>query len=177
MSKSANNYVGISEPPLEMLNKLMLIDDSVTFRFIELLSSRPLEQITQEKADVAAGRTSIIALKEAFAVEIVTRFHDAAAAADALARRRKVSSGELPDDVEEHTIQSEGGSIALGKALALANLVKSSSEGVRQIQGGAVHLGGRKLEKDEANIRLEPGNTYLVRVGSKNRKFANLKVV
>ena len=65
----------------------------------------------------------------------------------------------------------------MGKALALANLVKSSSDGVRQIQGGAVHLDGRRLEKDEANIRLEPGNRYLVRVGSKNRKFARLKVV
>jgi len=177
MSKSANNYVGISDVPFDMLQKLLLIDDSVIFRFIELLSSRPLEQIATEKADVAAGRLTVIALKEAFALEIVTRFHDADAASEALARRRSVARGALPDDIEEHTIPSEGGSIGLGKALALANLVKSSSDGVRQIQGGAVHLDGRRLEKEEANIRLEPGNRYLVRVGSKNRKFAHLKVV
>jgi tyrosyl-tRNA synthetase len=78
--------------------------------------------------------------------------------------------------VPEHIIASEGGAIALSRALASAGLVKSGSEGTRLIQQGAVHLDGRRLEKDEAMMRLQSGATHLVRVGSKNRLFARLKI-
>lgn len=177
MSKSSNNFVGIDEPPFDMLTKLMLVDDAVIWRYLELLSTRPLEQMRKEKAEVEAGNLDVIKLKEGFAVEIITRFHGPSAAADAMERRRGVSAGGVPEDIEEHTIASEGGGIGLAKALAAAGLVKSSSEGMRMIEGGAVHLDNRRLEKEEARLRLDAGATYLVRVGSKNRKFARLKVV
>ncbi|MBK6518135.1 MAG: tyrosine--tRNA ligase [Polyangiaceae bacterium] len=176
MSKSANNFVGISEPPFEMLQKLMLVDDGVIWRYLELLSARSLEEIRAEREDVKAGRADVLKIKEAFALEIVTRFHDRAAAEAALERRRGVSAGGVPEDVPVHELSAEGGSIPLSRALATAGLVKSGSEGVRMIQQGAVHLDGRKLDKEEAQLKLEAGKTYLVRVGSKNKLFARLTV-
>lgn len=176
MSKSANNYVGINEAPHEMFNKLMLVDDQVIWRYIELLSSRSLDEMKEQRADVAAGRGDIIKLKEGFAKEIVTRFHDAAAADAALERRRKVASDAVPEDVEEHSIASEGGTIGLPKAISLAGLAKSTSEALRLAQQGAVHLDGQRIEKDDAGKKLDAGKTYLVRVGSKSRKFARLKI-
>jgi len=80
MSKSADNYVGIDEPPFEMLQKLMLVDDAVVWRYMDLLSSRSTEEIAASKDDVAAGRADVVKVKELFALEIVTRFHSAAPA-------------------------------------------------------------------------------------------------
>lgn len=178
MSKSANNFIGISEPPFEMFQKLMLIDDLVIWRYLELLSTRSLPQIVEERRDVASGRIAVTAIKEAFALEIVERFHDKSAAEAALARRREIAQGGLPDDVAELTIQAEGGAIPLAKALALANLVKSSSDGLRLIQQGGVLLDNERVDKDQAQqIKLEVGARRLVRVGSKNRKFAWLRIV
>lgn len=176
MSKSANNYVAINEPPFEMLQKLMLVDDAVIWRYMELLSRRSLAEITEEKRAVLAGTSSITAVKEAFALEIVERFHDKAAAEQALARRREISRGDNPTDVESIDVVAEGGVIPLGKALSAAGLVKSTSEGIRLIQGGGVLLDGTRLDKDGAQTKLEAGKTYLVRVGSKNRRFASLRI-
>jgi tyrosyl-tRNA synthetase len=148
----------------------------VIWRYLELLSARSLEEIRAEREDVKAGRADVLKIKEAFALEIVTRFHDRAAAEAALERRRGVSAGGVPEDVPVHELSAEGGSIPLSRALATAGLVKSGSEGVRMIQQGAVHLDGRKLDKEEAQLKLEAGKTYLVRVGSKNKLFARLTV-
>jgi len=177
MSKSANNYVGISEPPFEMLQKLLLVDDQVIWRYLELLSAKSLEEIAELKRDVEAGRGDVIGVKEAFAIEIVTRFHSAEAAAEALARRKQVAAGGVPDEVEEHTIPSEGDEIPLAKALALAGLVKSTSEGVRLVQQGAVHVDGERAAAQGPGSKLAKGAHVLVRVGSKNRKFARLTIV
>lgn len=176
MSKSANNYVGINEPPLDMLQKLMLVDDLVIWRFMELLSAKPLEEIKALKADVEAGRANVIAVKEAFAVEMVTRFHDAQAAADALARRKEIAAGGAPDDTPEHAVPSEGGTVGLAKALAQVGLAASNSEATRAIKQGAVLLDGKKLGEPDAFLKLAAGERHLVRVGSKNRKFAWLKI-
>ncbi len=176
MSKSANNYVGINEPPLDMLQKLMLVDDLVIWRFMELLSAKPLEEIKALKADVEAGRANVIAVKEAFAVEMVTRFHDAQAAAEALARRKEIAAGGAPDDTPEHAVPSEGGSVGLAKALAQVGLATSNSDATRAIKQGAVLLDGKKLGEPDAFLKLAAGERHLVRVGSKNRKFAWLKI-
>jgi tyrosyl-tRNA synthetase len=176
MSKSADNYVGIDEPPAVMLQKLMLIDDRVIWRYMQLLSSRPTPEIDALRAEVEAGRGDVIAVKEGFAREIVTRFHSAAAADEAITRRREIARGAVPDDTPEIPLAAEGGALGLAKALAVAGLTRSSSEATRLIEGGGVHLDGRALGKDDARMRLAAGRTYLVRVGSKNRRFARLVV-
>jgi tyrosyl-tRNA synthetase len=174
MAKSADNYIGINEPPFDMLQKVMLVDDAVIWRYMELLSSRTNEEITTLRADVAAGRADVISVKKLFAQEIVTRFHSAEAADAALARRDKVAKGDLPENIEEMSVVSESGTLFLGKALALAGLAPSSSEGGRLVKGGAVHV-DHVVVKDEKH-KLEKGKRYLVRVGSKNRRFAWLRV-
>lgn len=173
MSKSAGNYVAIDEPPFEMLQKLLLVDDGVVFRYMDLLSARSNEEIAALRAEVQQGR-SIIEVKELFAREIVTRFHSEADADAALARRRAVAAGGLPEDVEVFEVTADGEELWLGKALALAGLAKSSSEGGRLIKGAAVHLDGAVVKDDKT--KLQKGQSYLVRVGSKNRRFARLVV-
>jgi tyrosyl-tRNA synthetase len=173
MSKSANNYVGIAEPPFEMLQKLMLIDDLVVWRYMDLLSSQGTAELAGLREDVSAGRRTIIEVKELFAQEIVARYHSPADADAALQRRREVASGGLPVDIEELTVAADG-ELWVAKALALSGLVKSSSEGLRLVKGGAVHLDGAQI-KDE-QLKLQKGQRYLVRIGSKNRRFAYLTI-
>ncbi len=173
MSKSADNYVGIDEPPFEMLQKLLLVDDGVIWRYMELLSSRTNEEIKALRAEVAAGR-SVIEVKELFAQEIVTRFHSEEAARAALERRRSVAAGGLPEVIEELTLDAEGEAIGIGRVLALAGLAKSGSEGMRLVKGGAVHVDGEVVKDEKA--RLLKGKQYLLRVGSKNRRFLRVTI-
>lgn len=180
MSKSADNYVGISEPPFEMLQKVMLVDDQVIWRYLDLLSAMSNEEIAQKKADVEAGRANIIAVKEAFAVEVVTRFHSAEAASEALARRRSVAKGGLPDHIDEAAVSAAGKpGVRLANAMKDAGLAPSTSEALRLIRGGAVYVGEGALPseatKDE-KLELAQGKRYLLRVGSKNRKFLYIRV-
>ncbi len=174
MSKSSENYIGIDEPPFEMLQKLMLVDDAVIWRYLDLLSSRSNDEIATLRADVTAGRTGVIAVKELFAQEIVTRFHSAEAAEAALARRRSVAAGGLPDHIDEIGVDAGGDTLGIGKALALAGLCASSGEGGRLVKGGAVHVDNEVVKDDRA--KLDRGKRYLVRVGSKNRRFAWLTI-
>src|SRR5262249_47027738 len=134
MSKSAGNYVGITEPPFDMFQKLMLVDDQVIWRYMELLSTRSMDEITRLRTDVEAGGSSVVEVKEAFAREVVTRFHSAADADAALERRKTVAKGELPADIQEFQVASEGAGIWLAKALASAGLAKSTSEGRRLVE-------------------------------------------
>lgn len=176
MSKSADNYVGIDEPAAVMLQKLMLVDDHVIWRYLDLLSTKSVAEIAALKEDVAAGRADVIAIKESFAIEIVTRFQGPEAAAEALARRKEVAKGAVPDDTPEVAVPTEDGSVGLAQALKVAGLAKSSSEAMRLIEQGGVHLDSRQLHKDDARMRLASGARHLVRVGSKNRRFAWLVV-
>ncbi len=173
MSKSSDNYVGIDEPPFEMLQKLLLVEDGVIWRYMELLSSRTNEEIAALRAEVTAGR-SVIEVKELFAQEIVTRFHSEDAARAALERRRSVAAGGLPEVIEELTLDAEGEAIGIGKVLALAGLAKSGSEGMRLVRGGAVHVDGEVVKDEKA--RLLKGQQYLLRVGSKNRRFLRVTI-
>lgn len=174
MSKSSGNYVGITEPPFEMLQKLMLVDDQVIWRYMDLLSAKSSEEIGALRAEVSQGARGIIEVKELFAAEIVTRFHSAEAASAALARRHSVAAGGVPENVEELHVAAEGASVWIAKGLQLAGLAKSTSDARRLIQGGAVHVEGEPM-KDE-QMQLQKGQRYLVRVGSKNRRFAYLVV-
>jgi tyrosyl-tRNA synthetase len=174
MSKSAGNYVAIDEPPAEMLQKLMLVDDQVIWRYMELLSSRPPEEVRALRAEVEAGSRDVVAVKELFASEIVTRFHSAGAAEAALVQRKSVAAGGVPEDAPVHEVPADGGELWIAKALALAGLVKSSSEGLRLVKGGGVQLDGAPLKDDRH--ALVKGRRYLVRIGTKNRRFAYLVV-
>ena len=174
MSKSADNYVGIDEPGEEQYRKLMLVDDGVIWRYFELLSARPAHEIATLKGEVAAGKNPKEA-KKTFAGEIVGRFHgDEAATAARKAWEAKFEKDAVPDALDEVKLEAEGGSLWLPKALALAKLVTSSSQGKQLVEQGGVEVDGKRV--DDGKHALAAPGSYVVRVGSKNRKFARLIV-
>lgn len=170
MSKSADNYIGVREPPLDQYRKCMQIDDTVIWRFFELLSSRnasELEQLRSSKHPLEAKAT--------FAREIVERFHGAEAAKEAERDFRLAYLGDgLPEEIPELSLAAEGSGLFLPKALSLSGLVKSASDGRRMLQQGGVEVDGQRIA-DERFV-LAQGGRYLLKVGSKNRKFCYVTV-
>ncbi|QDF66286.1 tyrosine--tRNA ligase [Shewanella sp. SNU WT4] len=169
MSKSAHNYIGVSEVPDEMFGKIMSISDDLMWRYYELLSFRPLAEIEQLKTDVANGANPRDA-KVALAQEIIARFHDEAAAVKALdnfvARFQK---GAIPDDIEEVTLTAPEG-MAIANVLKDAGLVASTSDAMRMIKQGAVKMDGDKL--DDPKLLLQAPLVCVLQVGK--RKFAKV---
>ena len=153
MSKSLGNYIGIAEPPNDMFGKLMSVSDELMWRYMTLLSFRSLAEIEADRQAVADGRNPRD-VKVAFAQEIVTRFHDRAAAEAALADfELRFRSGAIPDDLPEVTLPLAGApSMGVAQLLKQAGLVESTSEAFRQIQGGAVRLDGERVTAREAVV-------------------------
>lgn len=171
MSKSAHNYIGVSEPANEMFGKLMSISDELMWRYFELLSFRPLAEIAQFKQDVANGANPRD-IKIALAKEIITRFHDAAAADNAHQAFVDRSKGLIPDDIEQVELVA-GDGLAIANLLKDANLVASTSEAMRLIKQGAVKMNGEKL--DDSRMVLSAGTAAVFQVGK--RKFAYVTLV
>lgn len=174
MSKSAENYIGLTEPPVVMFRKVMQIDDDVIFRYFELLSARSNAEIAALKEEKKNGKDPR-EVKALFAKELITRFHDADAARGAEEEFKKVYGADaIPDDVPEHTVTTDGATLWLAKALSSAGLVKSTGEGKRLIEQGGVEVDKNRVS--DAQFQLERGKRYLLRVGSKNRRFAYVTV-
>jgi tyrosyl-tRNA synthetase len=169
MSKSAHNYIGVSEPANEMFGKLMSISDDLMWRYFELLSFRPLAEIEQFKQDVANG-SNPRDIKIALTKEIITRFHDAASAESAHQAFVDRSKGMIPDDIEEIELAA-GEGIAIANLLKDADLVSSTSEAMRMIKQGAVKMDGEKLE--DSRVTLLAGTVAVFQVGK--RKFERTK--
>ena len=170
MSKSKNNYIGISEAPNDMFGKLMSISDGLMWSYFTLLSFRSLDDIAQLKAECAAGRNPRDA-KVALGQEIVARFHGAAAADTALQDFVNRSKGGVPDDIPELTLTAPAEGLGIGALLKQAGLVPSSSEAMRMIEQGGVRIDG-DVVSDKA-LRLSSGQ-FVVQVGK--RKFARVTV-
>lgn len=173
MSKSLGNYIGITEAPDEMFGKIMSISDDLMWRYFELLSFRPIEEIEQWKSEVEAG-TNPRDIKFKLAEEIIERFHDQAAAIRAqenfIARFQK---GAIPEDIDELVLDSgehEGFPIAI--LLREAKLVNSTSDAYRMIKQGAVKINSEKVE--DRNILIPMGFEGVVQVGK--RRFAKVLV-
>jgi len=174
MSKSADNYIGILEAPLSMFRKVMQIDDDVIFRYFELLSSRSNHEIDDLKAKRAAGEDPR-AIKALFARELITRFHDAGAAESAEAEFKTIYSADaVPADVPTHNVPTDLPTLWIAKALSAVGLVKSTGEGKRLVEQGGVEVD--QVRVTDGNFQLERGKKYLLRVGSKNRRFAYVVV-
>jgi len=172
MSKSKNNYIGISEPPLEMFGKAMSISDTLMWRWYDLISLRPNEALVQFKREVADGRNPR-EIKVLLAQEIVTRFHSARAADEALAEfEARFKAGAAPDEMPEFTFATDGkNGIAIVALLKQAGLAPSTSEATRNIEQGGVKIDFQKIT-DRA-LLVRPG-TYVVQVGK--RKWARVTV-
>ena len=166
MSKSKNNYIGITEPANTMFGKLMSISDVMMWRYYELLSFSSLADIAALKSEIDAGRNPRDA-KVQLAKEIVTRFHSARAAEDALADFVNRSKGGIPDDVPELSLG--GAPMSVAHLLKAAALCASTSEAMRMVDQGGVRIDGAVVS-DKA-LQLGPGQ-YVLQVGK--RKFARV---
>ena len=172
MSKSLGNYIGITDDPKEMFGKIMSISDELMWRYFELLSFRPMSEIESLQREVDAGRNPRD-VKFLLAEELITRFHDAAAARDAQADFiQRFQKGAIPEDLEEKTLSIDEDEIGLAALLKMAGMTSSTSESFRMIQQGAVRVDGEKVS--DKGLKLPAGKAFVVQVGK--RKFARLKL-
>ncbi len=170
MSKSLDNYIGITESPDEMFGKLMSIDDEKMWRYFELLSFRSLDEINGFKQDIDQGANPRD-IKFKLAEEIITRFHNAKAAEAAQTDFiNRFSNNAIPDDMPEREINVGSEGMPLVNVLKEAGLVSSTSDGHRMVKQGAVRIDGERVE-DSKQI-LNSGFSAILQVGK--RKFARV---
>jgi tyrosyl-tRNA synthetase len=173
MSKSLANYIGITDPPDEMFGKLMRISDDLMWRYLELLSFRPLSDILSWRKEVEAGLNPRD-VKVRLAEELVARFHDTAAANKAnenfVARFRH---GAMPDDMPEKELSAGDGGLPIANLLKGAGLVSSTSEALRMLKQGAIKIDGEKVS--DRSLVIEAGGPHVYQVGK--RRFARVRLV
>jgi tyrosyl-tRNA synthetase len=172
MSKSLDNYVGITEAPAEMFGKLMSISDELMWRYYELLSFRPLDEIARLKRECAGGRNPRDAKVE-LAQEIVARFHSRRAAETALAEfESRFRDHAMPESMPEIALHSSGKGLALPQLCKQAGLTASTSEAMRLIEQRGLKLDGEVVS--DKSLVVAPGTTVVVQAGK--RKFARVTV-
>ncbi len=168
MSKSKNNFIGISEPAAQMFAKVLSISDQLMWRWFTLLSFKSMDEIADLKAEVEAGRNPKDA-KVMLAKEITTRFHSAAAADAAEADFNHRARGGIPDQIPE--VLLSGAPLAVGAMLKAAGLVASGGEATRMIEQGGVKIDGVTIS--DKGLKLEAGS-FVAQVGK--RKFARVEL-
>lgn len=166
MSKSKGNYIGVTEPANSMFSKLLSISDELMWRYYELLSFRPEAEVAALRAAVQEGRNPK-EVKVLLAKEITTRFHSAQAAEDAEADFNNRARGGIPDDIPE--LQLQGAPMPIGALLKQANLVPSTTEGLRMVDQGGVRIDGMVVS--DRGLKVAAG-TMVLQVGK--RKFARV---
>ena len=166
MSKSKNNYIGITEAPNTMFAKVLSISDDLMWRWYTLLSFKSLADIAVLKKEVEGGRNPKDA-KVMLAKEITARFHSAAAAEAAEQDFIRRSQGGVPDEIPE--VQLQGAPMGIGALLKAASLAPSTSEANRLIEGGGVRIDSQVVS--DKGLKLDAG-TFVLQVGK--RKFARV---
>ncbi|MEM7448292.1 MAG: tyrosine--tRNA ligase [Myxococcota bacterium] len=167
MSKSLDNYVGVSESASQQFGKLMSISDPLMWRYYDLLSTLSSREIQARRADCASGQLHPKAAKVALAKEIVSRYHDHRVSEDAHRRwEAQFAQRQVPEDLLEHSvIAQEQGSIWLPKALVSAGVTSSTSDARRRIKQGAVEVDGTRVTSMDAV--LQSGGRYVVKAGKR----------
>lgn len=169
MSKSLNNYIGVTDAPNDMFGKVLSISDDLMWRFYELLSDKSLAEIAELKSGVEDGSLHPKKVKEDLALEIVERFHSKELADGAKTEFEKVhAKSQIPTDIAEFSCDGE---VWIAKALVDCNIEPSTSQARRDIKQGAVKINQEKIS--DMQLQLSAGE-YILQVGK--RKFAKLKV-
>jgi tyrosyl-tRNA synthetase len=172
MSKSLGNYVGIDEPPGEIFGKLMSVSDELMWRYFELLSFRPMDEIGGWKKEIDGGRNPRD-IKVLLAQEIVERFHGRAASEAALTEfEARFRRGEMPEEMPEVSLPAPPAGLPVVQMLKQAGLTSGTSESMRMIEQGGVRLDGERIT-DRA-LKLAAGTTVVAQVGK--RKFARIRL-
>ena len=169
MSKSLNNYIGVTDESNDMFGKVLSISDKLMWRFYELLSTKTLDEIAAIKNGVLDGSLHPKKVKEDLAIEITTRFHSQEEAANAKLEFDKIhSKSQIPTDIPEFSCDGE---VWIAKALVDCNIEPSTSQARRDIKQGAVKINQEKVS--DIQLQLQSGE-YILQVGK--RKFVKLKV-
>ena len=178
MSKSAENYVGITEPPETMFAKIMSISDELMWNYYELLTDLTLDELSHLRQEVESNKLHPMEAKRRLAGQIVAGFHSADAAGTAAAEfARVVQKGEIPVDMKEVSVALEaGGKKKLARALVEWAGVESRGEAERLIKQGAVEIDGEKVKDAGASIELDPAREFILRVGKKSKNFVRVKI-
>jgi len=169
MSKSLNNYIGITEEPKDIYGKILSISDELMWRYYELLSDKSLEEIEQLRTDVANGDLHPKKVKENLALELTARFYNEESANMAKSEFDNVfKSNLLPTDMAEFEMEAD---IWICKALVDAGIEPSTSQARRDIKQGGVRVDKEKVADDKMNLS---SGEYILQVGK--RKFAKVRV-
>ena len=169
MSKSLNNYIGVTDDANSMFAKILSINDDLMWRYYELLSTKTLEEIKELKEQVSKGDLHPKLAKEQLATEIVQRYHNKEKAVNAGEEFNKIHKQNLlPTDIENFNLS---GPIWIAKALVDTKLEPSTSNARRDIKQGAVKIDQIKVNDEQ--LQLQSG-TYILQVGK--RKFAKLRI-
>lgn len=173
MSKSLNNYIGVSDLPGEMYRKVISMPDELIWRYFELLSFRPMSEVEQFKADVDGGANPQ-PIKIKLAEEIVERFHGKEAAENAhKAAGNTLKAGEIPEDLPEVEVSTDGqAEMPISAVLRMAKLVANSNAARDVLGRGAVYIDGQVCE---ASLKLAVGSEVVIQAGKK--KIARVKLV
>ena len=172
MSKSLDNYIAIDEDPDDMFGKIMSISDELMWRWFELLSFIPEEEIAKLKTEMDSGKNPRD-IKFVLAEELVDRFHnegDGVKCKDTFLKR--FQKGQMPDDIESIQVDIEGDSILLVNLLKDTNMIASVSEGNRLIEQGGIKINSEKVE--DQKLEVNKGSENIYQVGK--RKFLKIKV-
>ena len=173
MSKSLGNYIGIDDAPNDMFGKIMSISDVLMWRYFELLSFRPMSEVEQFQRDIAAGANPRD-IKFLLAEEIISRFHNAAAAEAAKQDFiTRFTRGALPDDMPEIEIELDKDVIGIAALLKQSGLTEGTSDSFRMIKQGAVKLDGEKVS--DRGLELTRGSVVVAQVGK--RKFKRITLI
>jgi tyrosyl-tRNA synthetase len=172
MSKSLNNYIGITDSPTDMFGKIMSISDQLMWRYYQLLSFKSLDVIAEYRTKVADGANPRD-IKIELAKELITRFHDSQSAQAAHNEFiNRFQKGALPEDIPEIALTSDEGEMPIANLLKDAKLVVSTSEAMRLIKQGAVKIAGEKVA--DTKLRVASGTSEVFQVGK--RKFARISI-
>ena len=173
MSKSLSNYIGINEPPNEQFGKVMSISDDLMYRYYELLTDIPLNEIQNLRKDIADGKRHPKDVKADLAARIVADYHGAEAADAARDEFDRVfRQRQNPEDVETKKISISAGPMRLTRLLPALNLAPSNTEAQRLIESGAVHINDQRVTDPKAEI--SQAGEYLFKVGK--RRFLRVLV-
>jgi len=167
MSKSKDNYIGVTDEPNDMFGKVMSISDDMMENYFTLLTDLTGEKISEL---VSPDKTHPKQAKVLLGKTIVNQFYDQSTAQTAAAEFDKVfARGQLPDEIPEVEIPAEP--IAVSKLLLHCKLVSTGGEAKRMVKQGGASIDGKKL--DDPNAEITPKDGMVVRVGK--RKFARIK--
>jgi tyrosyl-tRNA synthetase len=166
MSKSLDNYVGITETPSEIFGKIMSISDPLMFRYYELLTDESLSKIKQWKKDASEARVNPKDLKSRLARSVVTDFWSSQEAENAAEEFERVfKNKELPSEIEEIVIKP--GKIHLIDLMVSQNIFPSRGEAKRVIRQGGIYLDGQRVEDIGLEMDFEKNTEFVLKVGKK----------